>query len=134
MPYNRPQPGVYVTNGSGGQLTNGQTVKEGTFVGVAVKQKTRSWQDGYTVQTKIESTEPYYVLTQGTVQVTDPGLSSPAVGDPVYIVAATNVITKTSTSNTPYGRIVELGGTRGTPTGKLRINLDIKTAVAADAF
>lgn len=125
MPYNRPGPGVYVVNG-GSAIQHGTAQANSGFVGVAVKHAARSWQDGYSIQAQIDASEPYYLITKGVVQVADPGLSSPAKGDAVYITAATGVITKTSGGNVKYGRIVELTGVRGVPTGKVRIDLDTK--------
>lgn len=133
MPYNRPGPGVYVTNGNTATLQHGDPVVVSNYVGVAVKQRARSWRDGFDVQATIDRLEPFYILTDGIVMVPVTGISSPAVGDAVYITSA-NALTKTNTGNTPYGRITELAGTRGVPTGFVRIDLDIKTAVAAAAF
>ena len=55
-------------------------------------------------------------------------------GDKVYITSG-NVLTETGASNTPFGRVTETtSDNRGVPTGKVRIDLDVKTAVAADTF
>lgn len=134
MPYNRPHSSVYVTNGSTA-LTHGQTVIRDNFVGVAVKQQARSWKDGHDIQATIDATEDYLIVINGIVQVDDTGISTPAVGDAVYIKTSDNTLTKTSASNTPFGRIVEVAGDRGTPTGTVRIDLDAKaSAVAGTAF
>lgn len=124
MPYNRPGPGVYVTNG-GSAIQHGQPVIQNNFVGVAVKQQTRSWMDGYSIQKQIDANEPYFLITKGVVQVPDTGVTSPTKGDAVYITSA-NALTKTSTSNTKFGRIVSVESERGTPATSLRIDLDAK--------
>jgi len=132
MPVNRYRPGQYVTNGSGGALNHGQPAKEGNFVGVCVKQKAPKWSDGLSAQKQIANGEKYYLITKGEVQVDF--VAGFSVGDAIYITSG-NVLTKTAASNTPYGRVVEVAAdNRGVPTGKVRIDLDIKTAVAAATF
>src|SRR5262245_1973429 len=121
MPYNRPGAGVYVTNGST-TLTHGQAVKASNFVGVAVKQQALPWSQGLSGQNSITSGEAYFVITKGIVQVDT--VSGVAKGDGIYINVS-NVLS-TSTAQTPFGRVVELAGTRGTPTGKMRVDLDTK--------
>lgn len=129
MPYSRPGPGVYVTNGQTA-LTHGQAVASGNFVGVAVKQKVRSWKDGYAVQKTIDASEPYYILTKGVVQVTSAAtaIASSAQGDAVYIDSSNNLTPASSGGNLKFGRIVSVAGDRGTPTGKCRIDLDLKSS------
>lgn len=135
MPYHRQTHGVYVTNG-GSTITHGTPQKSGNYVGVAQKQKARAWSDGYSVQTTIDATEPYFLLTKGIVEVvnTGSGVSAAVKGDPIYITSG-NLLTTTATANFPYGRVFEVAGSKGTPTGKVRIDLDAKTsAVAGAAF
>lgn len=123
MPYQRPGNSVYVVNGSGGIYTHGQAVKEGNFVGIAVKQKATHWSDGLAVQAQIQINEPYLMLRRGIVQVPDGGANF-VDGDAVYITSG-NVLTKTVGSNTKFGRVVEVvGDGRGVPAGLVRINLD----------
>lgn len=132
MPANRHVPGVYVTNGSGGNYTHGQPVVEGKFVGVAVKQKSTGWSAGLSAQAQIANGEKYYLITKGEVTVNN--VAGFAKGDAIYITSG-NVLTETNTGNTPFGRVVETTAeNRGVPTGKVRIDLDIKTAVAAATF
>ena len=127
MPYQRPGNSVYVKNVSAGVYLHGQAVVEtvgaGTEVGVAVKQKNSHWSDGLAAANQIQINEPYLILRRGIVQVADGGAGF-ADGDPVYITSA-NVLTKTGTSNTKFGRVVEVpADARGVPTGFVRINLD----------
>jgi hypothetical protein len=124
MPYNRPGPGVYVTNG-GSPITHGTPQVNAGFVGVAVKQAGRKWLDSYAIQAQIDAAEPYFLITKGVVQVANTGISANVKGDPIYITAA-GALSATSTSNSKFGRIVEVSGQRGTPTGKVRIDLDTK--------
>jgi hypothetical protein len=126
MPYNRPGPGVYVTNGATA-LTHGQACNHSSgFVGVAVKQKARPWSDGVATQATIDANEPFFLITKGIVQVSnaDAGIAGAAKGTPVYI-NATNVLVL-ATGSPKFGRIVEIGGQRGVPANRVRIDLDSK--------
>jgi hypothetical protein len=134
MPYNRPGPGVYVTNG-GTALQHGTPQTNSGFVGVAVKQKVRAWSDAFSVQAQIDANEPYFLITKGVVQVGngDAGIAAAAVGTPVYITTAVPGVLTTTTGTPKFGRIVEQGGAaggaggpRGCPAGKVRIDLDTK--------
>lgn len=121
----RPGAGVYVTNGSAGTYTHGQPVKEGNFVGVAVKQKNRTWKDGFAVQKLIDVSEPYFLVTKGELDLPNTGISGATKGAAVYIDAA-NALTTTVGANTKFGRVTDTAGTRGLPTGRCRIDLDAK--------
>jgi len=124
MPYNRPGRGVYVKNETASAaLTHGQPVKEGNFVGIAVKQVSPGFDSTIADASRIEDDEEYFVITKGIVQVNK--VSGFAKGDAVYITS-TNTLTETSTSNTKFGTVVETENERGTPTGKVRIDLDLK--------
>lgn len=132
MPYNRPGPGVYVKNTEqSGTLTHGQPVSQNNFVGVAVKQKTRGWKEGYDVQAVIADDEDFFIITKGIVQVANTGISSAAKGDAVYIDSSNNLTAGATGGNDRFGRIVEVAGERGTPAGKVRIDLDAKDTIAA---
>lgn len=124
MPYNRPGRGVYVTNETASAaLTHGQPVKEGSFVGIAVKQVSPGFDSTIADASTIEDNEEYFLITKGIVQ-TDT-VSGFAKGDTVYITSA-NALTETSSGNTKFGTVVEVATDRGTPTGKVRIDLDLK--------
>lgn len=128
MPYNRPGPGVYVTNG-GTAIQHGQPVYNAGFVGVAVKQQPRQWQDSYAIQAQIDPGEPYFIITKGIVQVPNTGITANVKGDPIYMTNATSVLTATGPGSgtvSKFGRIAEVSGVRGVPTGKVRIDLDAK--------
>lgn len=124
MPYNRPGRGVYVKNETASAaLTHGQPVKEGAFVGIAVKQVSPGFDSTIADASTIEDDEEYFLITKGIVQ-TDT-VSGFAKGETVYITSA-NALTETSSGNTKFGTVVELATKRGTPTGKVRIDLDLK--------
>ena len=124
MTYNRPGVGTHLVNTTGGELSHNQPVNLSGFVGVAVKQKHVSWKLGLSAASKIAAGEQFWCIKTGIVQVDN--VAGFAKGDPVYITAA-NVLTETSAGNMKYGRVIEVvGGGRGVPTNKVRIDLDDK--------
>lgn len=123
MPYSATGKMFYTANGSGGALTHGQPVKSENVVGVAVKQGIPAWDTAVANLDKIATSENYAIITKGIVQVDE--VAGFAVGDKVYITSG-NVLTEVATSNTKFGRVVEIEGERGTPTNKVRIDLDAK--------
>jgi hypothetical protein len=127
MPYNRPGAGVYVTNG-GTSVLHGAPVKIANFVGVAVKQRPSIPPAVSPTDLKtIAASEQFFLITKGIVQVDN--VTGFAKGDAVYIDGS-NVLTESSSGNTKFGRVVEVPGERGTPTGKVRIDLDAKDSIA----
>lgn len=124
MPYNRPGPGVYVTNG-GTPLNHNAPCTVNGFVGVSVKQKTVPWTAGYVSPQVIAANEPFFMITKGVVQVPNGPITANVKGDPIYITSA-GALTATATSNAKFGRIVEVAGSRGTPPNQVRIDLDSK--------
>lgn len=125
MPYDRPGKIFYTTNASGTTIAhNAPCVSQGK-VGVAIKQKAADPTVGLVNPATIANGEAFAMKVKGIVQVPIAGITSPTVGDPVYITAA-NALTKTASGNTKYGRIVEVSGSRGTPSTMVRIDLDDK--------
>lgn len=127
MPYNRPGNIFLTTNASGGNIPHGSPCNSEGRVGVAIKQKARAWSAGApAVNTALDiaNGEDFAMVVKGIVQVDT--VSGFAVGDPIYMIAATNVLTETASTNLKFGRVVEVAGERGTPTGKVRIDLDAK--------
>lgn len=129
MPAQRPGNSVYVTNSKDGDtlpLSSGQPATEDSFVGVAVKQKARSFADGLANQAVIDEEEEYLILVKGVVTVPVGSLSGLAKGNHIFIIAAENKLTKTEGSNLPYGKVTDIAGERGCPVGFVRIDLDQK--------
>lgn len=124
MPYNRPGPGVYVTNG-GTPLNHNTPCVVSNFVGVSVKQQVVPWTAGYVSPQVIAAAEPFFMITKGVVQVPNGPITANVKGDPIYITPA-GVLTATSAGNSKFGRIVEVAGSRGTPPNQVRIDLDTK--------
>lgn len=124
MTYNRPGQGTHVINDSGGTLNHNQPAKLQNYVGVVVKQKAAKWSDGLVAANVIQTSEKCWMILKGIVQV--PFVTGFAKGDAVYIDSS-NVLTKTATSNTKFGRVIEVTGDgRSVPSGKVRISLDAK--------
>ena len=120
----RPGKGVYVKNeAQSAAITHNRPAKEGNFVGVAVKQRSRGFDSKIADQTVIDDDENYFLITKGKILI--PFVSGCAKGDRVYITDA-NAITKTQAGNTPFGTVTEIPGERGTPTGKMWVDLDLK--------
>jgi hypothetical protein len=116
----------YVLKGIESQtLQHLQPVRVDTEVGIAIKQKAYVATEGIAALSTIAKKEGFVILVKGVTQVPVGEIATPAKGDLVYITAE-NKLTKTVGSNFAFGKIVELAGERGTPTGFLRIDLDQK--------
>jgi len=126
MPYSRPGRGVYVRNTStSAAISHGQPSKESNFVGVAYKQAQPGFNSLIADASSIADDEDYFLVTKGVVQV--PFVAGFAKGDFVYIVNATNALQEAGgAGTTPFGVVTEIQGVRGTPTGRVRIDLDQK--------
>lgn len=126
--YNRPGRGVYVKNtATSAAIDHGDPVKEGPFVGIAIKQQQPDWDSPVANLQVIADDEDYFLLRKGEVEVT---LGSVVVGDAIYITSA-NALTKTASGNTPFGYVTTDENTRGVRAGRCRIDLDFKPPVVA---
>lgn len=130
MPYQRPGIMKYATATK--NTWHGAPCIEGggsgdAFIGVAVKQKAASaGAASGTPQSLVAIGEEFAIISKGVVQIDAALVSTPAVGDKLYITVATNALSKSASGTVPFGLVTELGGTRGTPTGKIRVDLDAK--------
>lgn len=133
MPYKRPGEFYYATNTSGGYIQHGEPVVANGVVGIAVKQRATAWDAALTAHDRIADDEEFGIIVKGIVQVDN--VSGFAAGDPVYLDDTGTVtdgktsypLSETSTGNLKFGRVVEVvNDGRGVPTGKVRINLDMK--------
>lgn len=129
MPKNRPGRMKRVTASKA--INHGAPAVEQNYVGLAVKTSVRRWFEGLTIggdgqaaPAVIANGESFNMIVKGEVEVDQ--LAGAAKGDPVYIVAATGVLTETAAGNVPFGRVADTGGQRGLPAGRMRVDLDDK--------
>lgn len=129
MPYERPGERYYATATK--TTLHGAACVENGVVGVAIKQVAPAAGTGLTdvANTTIAIGEKFVIDTKGIVEV-PVGALTPTKGMAVYLTAATNALTPTGpasgTTTYKFGTVVEVAGERGTPTGRVRINLDLK--------
>lgn len=126
MPYSRPGKDFYFTATKAVQ--HGAPVTEAGITGVAIKQKAAPFGTGpasNVALSRVEIGEDFAILVKGVVQV--PFVSTSVKGDPIYIIAASNTLTKTASGNVKFGVVVEVQSQRGTPSGLMRVDLDLKS-------
>lgn len=136
MPYVRPGKEFYATATK--SVVHDAPVIESNIPGVAVKQQVAAFGTGpaFTAPGVVNPLlvtvavgEQFVIVSKGVVEVPVTGITSPAVGDAVYITAADNTLSKTASANQKFGRIVETATSqpnRGCRTGYVRIDLDHK--------
>jgi hypothetical protein len=123
MPYSRPGAIQLVTATKA--VWHGHPTVENNFVGVAVKIKAPAAGAGSgTPQSQIAIGEDFNLIKKGEVQVA--AVSGAAKGDAIYIVAASNTLTKTAGGNVAFGRVSAVAGEKGCPSGFMRVDLDAK--------
>lgn len=132
MPYNRP--GLMFLATATKAVVHGAACTELGIPGVAVKQALPPFGTGPAFSSPgvvnaalntVQVGEQFSIITKGIVEVPVGGLT-PAKGDAVYIIAASNALTATVGTNVKFGRVVEIAGQRGCRTGFVRIDLDHK--------
>ena len=79
-----------------------------------------------TPQKQIGIGEPFALITKGVVQIPTP--AGAVKGTNVTITTAGNVVATTAPGAgvLKFGKVVEVAGERGTPTGMVRVDLDKK--------
>ena len=132
MPVERPGAGHYTTATK--VVAHGAPcVEDGQIVGVAIKQKAAGWSAGLAAQSSIAIGEPFHIRTKGIKQV--PFVTGAVTGSSVYINVTNNALTLTDPgagNGRRYGRVVEIQGQRGCPTGFMRVDLDQKAVTPAE--
>jgi hypothetical protein len=122
MPYSRPGYMYYAT--ATVAHDHGAPVIYDGVAGVAVKQKAPSGGAAAGApQRQIANGEQFAIISKGIVQV--PNTITAIKGSPVYITAG-HALTLTGPGAGKFGRVVEIAGQRGTPTGMMRVDLDKK--------
>jgi hypothetical protein len=120
--YERPGHRHYAT-ASGTHFHGAPVVYDGV-PGIAFKQAlVGSGAGSGDVQKTIADGEAFTIICKGRVELTN--TSTWTRGTKLYI-SSTHVISSTGTTGTPFGLVVEVAGERGTPTGKMRVDLDFK--------
>jgi hypothetical protein len=127
----------YLTKGRVGyhtatkQVTHGYPCSEDHEAGVAVKQKEQSWELGIANRAVVAVGEQFAILKKGETQIPASLVSSPAKGDPLFILEADNTLSKTTgAGKLPFGRITSVAGdNRGTPTGFIRVDMDARDSI-----
>lgn len=126
MPYNRPG-NIEVDVTCSRQVNHGDLTFEEGKVGVAVKTLADAATAGLVNPKVIAVAEKFNLIVKGTVQVAN-GVAG-VRGDPIYMTKATGVLNKTGPASATVARVgvvSEVAGQRGTPVGKMRVNLDMK--------
>lgn len=130
MSYERRRRGLDLT--ANALLTHGVPHYQAGVAGVPVKQDNPKTLDSLAARTQIASGVKYFLRTKGEAEVDNTTLAGATVGQAVYIVRATDALTLTAGGaglNLPFGRVSSLAGGFGTPTGKLRIDMDLKDTI-----
>jgi hypothetical protein len=127
--YERPGRGVDLT--ANAVLTHNVPHYQGGIAGVPVKQDNPKTLDSLASRTQIQSGVKYFLRTKGACEVDATTLAGATVGQAVYINKTTDALGLTATAGAvvPLGRVIALAGQFGTPTGKLRVNMDLKDNV-----
>lgn len=126
MPYNRPGH-VQVDAVATKAIAHGTITWEDGMPGVAVKTREEQIAAGTAARSQIAIGEAFNLIVKGVVQVANAG--GFVRGDSVYITKATNVLSKAGPASATLGKVgvvSEIAGQRGTPTGQMRVNLDLK--------
>jgi hypothetical protein len=127
MPYNA-EPGEVAYVVAGVALVSGDLACDQGFCGVSVKQKIPAADAARSTRANIEAGEAYILQIQDVVEAPRAGaLAASVKGDLVWITEADNSLaTAAAAGKFVLGKICSLPGERGTPSDKVRINLNIK--------
>lgn len=129
MPYSRP--GYVSYHVATKQVTHGNPCIEDGIPGVAIKQQEQSWTLGIASRNVIAVSESFAILDKGVVQIPASLLGGATKGMAVYIATADNTLSNTAGGGkVKFGVVDSLAGdNRGTPTGFIRVNLDMRNTL-----
>lgn len=123
--YDRPGARFYTVATKAVQ--HGAPCTEENVSGTAIKQKAPGATAALSTHQTIAIGEAFAIKNKGIVEV--PAVAGVIPGDTVWINATNNVLTEADPgvgNGRKYGRCVEVAGDRGTPTGRMRVDLDAK--------
>lgn len=126
MPYNA-EPGevAYVT--AGVAVRHGAPAADDGFCGTAVKTATPSAETVRADRNLIAAGEGYTLLIDGVIEVPAASVPGIAKGALVFIDPDDNVVSAAQAgNNVVLGKVASLPGERGTPSDKVRVNLELK--------
>ena len=129
MPKDVSRTGHYATR-TKTAIPHGAPCVEGGIAGIGLKQKAPGWATPFADVKTIAIGEDFLIRHTGTVEVAE--LAGAIKGQAVYITTATDALTLTppgAGTGFPFGRVADLPGQRGTPTGRMMVNLDLKDNV-----
>lgn len=127
MSYERPGRGLDLI--ANALLTHDTPHYQAGASGVVIKQDNPKTLDSLTARAQVASGVKYFLRTRGvTEQATQAGLSGATVGAPVYITKATDAlsVTPSAGANVPFGRVHQIAGAFGVPTGRIQINMSLR--------
>lgn len=131
MSYTRPGRGMDLV--ANALLTHDVAHYQAGAAGVPVKQDNPKTLDSLASRSQIQSGVKYFLRVKGVTEQSttlNAGLSGATVGAPVYINKTTDALSITPDTaghtNVPFGRVHQLAGAFGVPTGKIQINMDLR--------
>lgn len=135
--YERPGRGVYVT--ATRALVHGDLVVQGGYAGSAIKQAAYAADSARGPgRQSIAIGERFFLRTKGVAEVMTGtglqgnGVAAATVGTTIFIADGTGadahglLFTATAAGRVKLGRVYSIPGIHGTPTGRLRIDMDAK--------
>jgi hypothetical protein len=128
--YERPGRGVDLT--ANAVLTHNVPHYQGGIAGVPIKQDNPKTLDSLASRTQIQSGVKYFLRTKGVCEVDATSLAGATVGAAgLHQQDHGRAPDGHGGRGVPLGRVIALAGQFGTPTGKLRVNMDLKDNVAS---
>jgi hypothetical protein len=106
-------------------LTHGLPHEQNGLTGIVYKQDEPKSFDSLLSRTQVAIGVKYFLRTKGTCEI--PEVGGVVVGDDLYINPATDAITAAPGAGLlPFGRVVAIENTFGTPNNKMRVDMDLK--------
>lgn len=127
MPYERPSASLAVRVTAHADVRHGAIAYDGGWVGRVVKTETPAADAPRTDRDLVAAGEDYNLRPHGIAEVDNTNLAGIAKGALVYITQATNAIGNAAGAGiSVVGKVTHLPGEQGTPTNRVRVDLDVK--------